>query len=379
MLDNEYVLFGDLRNYIKKEYERNGKNTTFIDAFNWLFRNHKTHRGQPEFPDFMQWDFDDDRTFTELVDAIPIEAAYVIPPIRLEGTDNIYYIEIQKKIFVSREMPYSIYEPHIDDSFTLLYVLSGSCDIELDSRQYHMSTGELCIISPQVRRSHKIMTEDIVLNIMIDKNIFEQAFFQLLKENNFLSVFFRNTLFHSEKDYMFFMIRPSSEIRQIYQHLFQEFTHPDALSDQVSIHYLNILFTCIIRSNESTYRYYAREHTPPAAIALPYILKYIEEHYTDLTLETLAAQFHYDKGYLSKLIHKYTGKTYTQIIYHYRLEKAIQYLQHTNEKISRIAELTGYNSSDHFTRSFRTYTGLSPRDYRKLNSPAPTVHHTPNV
>lgn len=369
MPENEYILFGDIRNHIKEEYERNRKNTTFNDSFNHLQRTHKTHRGQPVLPDFMQWDFDNDNTFAALIDTIPIEAAYVIPPKQQEGADNTYYIEMSKKIFISREMPYSVYQPHIDDSFTILYVLSGTCEIELESRHYQMNTGELCIISPQVRRSHKIMTEDIVLGIMIDKQIFEQAFFQLLKENNFLSVFFRNTLFHSEKDYMFFMIRPTHEIRQIYQHLFQEFTHPDALSDQVSIHYLNILFTCILRSNESTYRYYAKEHTPPAAVALPYILKYIEDHYTGLTLETLAAHFHYEKGYLSKLIHKYTGKTYTDIIYHYRLEKAIHYLTCTNEKISRIAALTGYNSSDHFSRTFRQYTGLSPRAYRKKYQP----------
>lgn len=368
MADNEYILFGDIRKHIRKEFENGTRNPTFVDSFDYLMSHHRTHTGQPMAPDFMTWDFDDDTTFTDLIDAMPINASYVLPPVRLADDSHTYYIRTLKKIFISREMPYSVYEPHIDDSFTILYVLRGACDIELESRQYHMDTGELCIISPQVRRAHTIRQEDIVLGIMIDRNLFEPAFLQLLKGNNFLADFFRNTLFRSEKDYMFFMVPPCREIRQIYQHLFQEFARPDKLSDDVSINFLNILFSYIIRSNEATYNYYSHGHTPPAAVAMPYILSYMETHYTDLTLETLAAHFHYEKGYLSKLIHKYTGRTYTEIIYHYRLEKAIQYLLFTNEKIHVIAELTGYASNDHFTRSFRKYTGMSPRDYRKAHA-----------
>lgn len=368
MAGNEYILFGDIRKHIKKAYEKGIRNPTFVDSFNDLMSHHKAHTGQPAAPDFMTWDLKDDTAFTDLIDALPINASYVLSPVRLADDNHTYYFQPLKKIFISREMPYSVNEPHIDDSFTILYVLRGACDIELESRQYHMGTGELCIISPQVRRTHTIRQEDIVLGIMIDKNLFEPAFLQLLRGNNFLADFFKNTLFRSEKDYMFFMVPPCPEIRQIYQHLFQEFAHPDKLSDDVSVNFLGILFSYIIRSNEATYNYYAHGHTPPAPVAMPYILNYMETHYTDMTLETLAAHFHYEKGYLSKLIHKYTGRTYTEIIYHYRLEKAIQYLLFTNEKINTIAALTGYASNDHFTRSFRKYTGMSPRDYRKAHA-----------
>ena len=54
---------------------------------------------------------------------------------------------------------------------------------------------------------------------------------------------------------------------------------------------------------------------------MPYILQYIQENFSQLTLEALADHFHYDKSYLSKTIRRFTGKTYTEIVSHYKLER----------------------------------------------------------
>ena len=46
----------------------------------------------------MTWDFGDDTTFTALIDAMPINASYALPPVRLAGAGDTYYIRTLKKM-----------------------------------------------------------------------------------------------------------------------------------------------------------------------------------------------------------------------------------------------------------------------------------------
>lgn len=368
MLSENQVLFGEIQDYIKEKFKRYGQKTTFVEAYQILSGVHCTSDvSVPEtLPDFMQWDFSDDTTFVHLCRRIPVCASLMaVAKIRPEINARYPYLPACRSVFVSLEMYGARMRDHVDDCYTLLYALSGKARIVLEEKEFHMNTGELCMISPQIARNHDIDEDTILLSIMIDRTIFENAFTRLLRADYPLSEFFRHTLFQSEKDYLFFMLPPTREIRQIYQHLFQEFVHYDTLSENVSIHYLNILFAKIIRSPESTYSYYAKRSSSPAAFSVPYILKYMEEHFTDLTLEDLADHLNYERSYLSKLIHKYTGKTYTELMTGYRMEKAMDFLRSTDMKINEIARYTGYNSTDHFTRSFRKYTGCSPREFRR--------------
>jgi len=48
------------------------------------------------------------------------------------------------------------------------------------------------------------------------------------------------------------------------------------------------------------------------------------------------------------------------------MSDAIDYLKNTNMSIERISEIIGYNSSDHFSRTFKKYYNKSPQQYRKL-------------
>lgn len=317
-------------------------------------------------PDFMAWDTKDPQALARLIDQIPVSGASVTPLSAMPQIDpKLPYVKAVRPFFISREMPYIHTSPHIDDCFVFLYVYEGSCLLELDHTAHEMHQGELCIISPRVIRRHLLTENDFVLCIMAEKQHFENAFLTLLGKDNFLSEFFRRALVQNERGHMFFMIPPDTGICQIFQRLFQEIVRPDSYSDTVFSLCLNLLFTQIIRSQEETYRYFSRTSTPAAFVAMPYILQYIQENFFQLTLEALADHFHYDKSYLSKTIRRFTGKTYTEIVSHYKLERAAHLLKETDVKISRIAYDTGFGSCDHFSRCFRKYFAATPREYRK--------------
>lgn len=59
------------------------------------------------------------------------------------------------------------------------------------------------------------------------------------------------------------------------------------------------------------------------------------------------------------------GLTYTRLVEKIRFEQAVLWLQEPQLKLIDIAVELGYSDAAHFTRAFKRWTGLSPRDFRR--------------
>ncbi|HOV41306.1 MAG TPA: helix-turn-helix transcriptional regulator, partial [Oscillospiraceae bacterium] len=70
--------------------------------------------------------------------------------------------------------------------------------------------------------------------------------------------------------------------------------------------------------------------------------------------------------YMSKLIKNNTGMNLTEILTSLKMENSKKLLSSTNMSIFQIAECNGYESPDHFSRTFKKTYGISPRQYRKI-------------
>lgn len=228
-----------------------------------------------------------------------------------------------------------------------------------------MQTGELVLLAPDYPYRVEVDSENIVLNIISERRQFEQHFLPLLRKDNILSAFFRNALFLSKSELLFFMLVPSLEVRNIIKHMFHEFVSTDVFSTDMFRNYLQIFYTQMIRSHEKTYQYYENNPQIDAKNSIPAILRFIQENYHTLTLDILARQFHYTPAYLSRIIHRTTGQKFTDIITELKISEAKKLLSHSGLSIAEIAATVGYHSTDHFTHSFRQKMKLSPREYRK--------------
>ncbi|RFM26258.1 helix-turn-helix domain-containing protein [Deminuibacter soli] len=80
-----------------------------------------------------------------------------------------------------------------------------------------------------------------------------------------------------------------------------------------------------------------------------------------------ASQLNISPKYLSDLLSRYTGKTTQEHLHLQLTEKAKSLLWGTNQSISEIAYGLGFEHPSHFTKMFKTKTGLSPREYRNGN------------
>lgn len=99
-------------------------------------------------------------------------------------------------------------------------------------------------------------------------------------------------------------------------------------------------------------------------------IQFIKEHYSqNIGLLDVAEYTRTSENHLSTLFKEEAGINFLQYLNSYRLNKASKLLKDTNLNISEVAESCGFPTPSYFTKIFRRYTGLSPREFREGDSP----------
>lgn len=94
-------------------------------------------------------------------------------------------------------------------------------------------------------------------------------------------------------------------------------------------------------------------------------LTYMDTHYNQkLTLTVVANAVYISKWHLSRLLNTHMQQNFSTILNCIRIEHAKELLMDPALNISEVAERTGYLDSAHFSRVFRSITGMSPKEYR---------------
>lgn len=86
-----------------------------------------------------------------------------------------------------------------------------------------------------------------------------------------------------------------------------------------------------------------------------------------LTVESLADSIHLSKYHYQRMFRDAVGDSVMKYVTRRRLSLAATELAGTNASILEIALKYGYGSHEGFTRSFRSYMGVSPKEYRKYH------------
>ncbi len=127
-----------------------------------------------------------------------------------------------------------------------------------------------------------------------------------------------------------------------------------------------------MRSLVLAYRMILRifENAPESSVPvkLRLILKAIESNYNnpDFNIEQMANTAYISEVYLRKLFQKSLGISPKHYLQQYRLNKSKLMLLTENCTINEIALKCGYTNQYHYCRAFKTHTGMTPSEYRKL-------------
>ena len=107
--------------------------------------------------------------------------------------------------------------------------------------------------------------------------------------------------------------------------------------------------------------------TEPRDERLIDLMSYIQNHYADVTLEILAAEFGLSRSYLSKYIKEKSGMTFQEAVKTARIRKACAMLKETNQTVESIAAYVGYENVEHFNRLFKAVKKMTPIQFRRKN------------
>lgn len=86
----------------------------------------------------------------------------------------------------------------------------------------------------------------------------------------------------------------------------------------------------------------------------------------DFCLDKLSKEYHYSKEHIIRLFKKATGMTPYRYWQTLRFKQCCIALENRSQPISEIAEEFGYKNISSFSKQFKEFEGISPKEYRKL-------------
>jgi two-component system response regulator YesN len=107
---------------------------------------------------------------------------------------------------------------------------------------------------------------------------------------------------------------------------------------------------------------------PMAGVAMRDIKHYIENHFhEEISLTSLSQRFHLSPQYISRKFKEEYNTSVIAYLIELKMEKAKSLLANTSLTITEIANDLGYEDENYFGKVFKKQSGLSPKQYRKLN------------
>ena len=256
---------------------------------------------------------------------------------------------------------------HSHAFYEFLYVYQGSCTTNIDSASLTLHSGDLLLMNLQAAHDLTLHNpgETMVFNILVKPSVLDGALKDLVLSDDFLSGFFISSLQHrkAKDNYVLFSGDDDSSRRVILGRLIEEDLNTDAFHKTVQLSLLRLLLVELTRSYSRSLNTQSTEELGTRNISD--IVQYIVDHCEDISIALLAAHFNYSPNYLSVLIKRYSGSSFSEILQGIRFRKAARLLRETLMPVSVIAESVGCTNRTWFTQKFKERYRVSPSEYRK--------------
>ena len=103
---------------------------------------------------------------------------------------------------------------------------------------------------------------------------------------------------------------------------------------------------------------------PSGDVVADSVKAYIKGNLRNATLEEAARTVRLSPSYLSTYFHEKTGEHFGDFLMRMRMEKAGRLLAEPRSKVETVSTTVGYSSAKNFSRAFKHYYRVSPREYR---------------
>ncbi len=269
--------------------------------------------------------------------------------------DNDFEIDIR-----DRNKKYYLGNAHSHGHYEFYYLLRGEINYFIDDKIYPVKKGDVILIPPHV--IHKTVPCENYKHSRILLNIKPEFLKEFLVYEPDLFDFFKVNLIPATYSF-------STRIETILQTLLSEYNkdaNPVMMKSLVGELFTILRRTATENEDRLKIEYINRNSCSDRILG---IVRYINSKYQrDISLNELSQEFFMSPTYLSRTFKKIMGTTYSDYIKSVRINNSIYYLLNTDENITEIATQAGFNSSNHFCKTFKDTMGISPLKYRQSYS-----------
>ena len=213
---------------------------------------------------------------------------------------------------------------HCHDFFEMMYVRTGNIVHHIDDEVISMEAGDFLLIPPGVyHRVESCGEGDVALNIIFNRDYFTPSALHVISKNQLFYEFILNHILEKPTDTTHIHIRAGeyNDVLKTADKLLCEFYDPDSCSASM----LKCLFPSLLnqlfrvwKKSGGTIRH--RRNIDEDDVQQ--ILKYIETYYAAASLKEAAERFGYHPDYLSRLIKRRLGHTFSDIKHRICIDKA---------------------------------------------------------
>lgn len=254
------------------------------------------------------------------------------------------------------------FPPHTHNYVEMVYQIQGTSVHHIESAPaLALSAGQLLLLGRGSTHSiDRCGAEDLAVNFILIPQFFDNAAMSIAQDNA-LSAFLTGNLQKSPtaQSYLLFDISHVVPVENLLENLvaseldggslkLQQLTlelllgHLSQLSDQL-----------VIQSQQD------REQ------AMVMELLTLLDRDRHCTLQQLAERFGISDSYLSRIIRRRTGCTFTQLLHTARFTRAAALLRDTQLSVTDIAASVGYDNTSFFYRQFTQRYHCTPKEYRQ--------------
>lgn len=271
----------------------------------------------------------------------------------------------EQLISVRKHTRFIDFPMHKHNYVELQYVYQGSLTQIIDGKELTMRQGELMMLNQVI--SHEIKAaqeEDIIINFIINPEFF-QYIFSLADIDNVIFSFIMNTIYSNatKGEYLYYKVSKQSSIAQNMEKIILELYEP-SFTSSISIKLLvGLLLVQLVKHSDDIEVYSVDNYEKKLSLD---ILKYIDECYVEGSLAAISEQLNQPDYKICRIVKKYTGVTFKQLVQETRLNKAVDLLSRTQMAITEIMQNVGYENITYFYKIFKEKYTMTPNEYRKL-------------
>lgn len=254
-----------------------------------------------------------------------------------------------------------IFPPHWHEELVLMYVKTGVLLLKCEGENYVVNNRRISIINPNEIHSgetseHNLEYYAMKINIMrllgtqvtsIQTGYMEQIlktemkFENIIEADDYLLLYIENIINEYQTREEGYQLAIRGAVYQILTILIRNYYKTSQGQSAIEFQYRRL------------------EQIKPT-------IHFMESHMADkINLHKLAEKAHLSTVQFSRIFKTITGATPMDYLNQIRVQKAVDLLLTTSETIMEIAMKVGFTDSNYFSRIFKKYRDVTPREFRR--------------